>query len=119
MDIQIQTHRIKTSQPRVFLMIDGPYIDGLTEEEKERDRKVKEACDVFNKTMEEVYGAPVEDSWAGKYYWPIWMNQEGKLAYAFALTNFRSFLRQLSAEQYALYIDTEKANKEYDATKTP
>lgn len=112
MDIEVNTHRIKVSQPRVFFMIDGPYIEATTEEEKERDRKSQEACDVFNKTMEEILGPPSESSWAGKYFWPEWMDQEGKLEFAFSLTNFKSFLRKLAAERYALHLDRERIKNE-------
>jgi len=117
MDIEIQTHRIKTSQPRVFFMMDGPYIDGVPEEERIKDELLQEACDVFNNTLATIYGKPAEDSWAGKYYWPDWMDQEHKLAYALALTNFRTFMRHLAAEAYALHVDRNKDKKD-DAIKT-
>jgi hypothetical protein len=108
MEIEVFTHRIKTLAPRIFLMIDGPYIDGVSEEEKEKDRKVQEACDVFNATIAEIYGTPAEDSWAGKYYWPEWMTREDRLRFALSLEQFKSFLRHDAAQSYALHLDREK-----------
>lgn len=117
MDIEVQTHRYKVSQPRIFFVVDGPYIDEVPEKIKERDRKVQEACDVFNKALIEIHGGPSESSWAGSYYWEEWMDREGKLAYALALENFKTFLRQLAVERYALYVDRQRI--EDAETKTP
>lgn len=105
MDIEIQTHRIKVSQPRVMLHISGPFINEFTEEETKQNEQLDALNDEYNKKLEEIFGKPAENSWAGKYYWADWMNREGQLAYAFAIENFKSFLRHLAAEQYALYVD--------------
>lgn len=118
MEIEVYTHRIKVSQPRIFVMIDGPFIEGASEEEKEKDRKSIEACDVFNATMTEIYGPPSKDGWAGGYWWPEWMTKKDKLALALAVEDFKQFLRKESAQAYALWVDREKDKKENDSNKT-
>lgn len=118
MEIEVQTHRIKVLQPRVFVMIDGPFIGDVSEEQKEKDRRSQEACDVFNASMMEIYGPPAKGVWAGDYWWPEWMTRSDKLALALSVENFKTWLRKESAQAYALWIDRERVKKENESNKT-
>lgn len=110
MEIEITLHRIKVSQPIVTLFIEGPYTEPRSENEKVKDEKVKEACRVFNATMEEILGPPTE-GFGKKYWWPDYFTRKYQLAWAYNVQNFTEFLKQLSAEAYAIYEETQKLEK--------
>ena len=104
MDIEITLERIKVTTPRVHFMIEGPRILPRTPEQIEQDKLMDEAADVYNATLDKIYGKPDKIFMGASWHFEDWLTERYQLTLALGLDNFREWYRHVIAEAYAMHL---------------